>query len=361
MRPPSSVSIARRDGVGDGVALARRETVQHQLRDGASSGAVSCPASDFLLGERPLDLQRTRPAPRAAGAACCTGSPSSAAQERGVERDVADRCRRPRAAAPAGRCRALASASPAGTRAARSRRAASRRGTETRRRSAGAAGTRRRARAAHVGGQDGQAAVRLHALQQIADLDVGVAVVAVLDLAALAEQRIGLVEQQDRAAVLGGVEDAAQILLRLADVLADDLATGRCGRGRGAARRASTSAAMVLPVPLAPANSALMPEAAGCGGRSPSCRRRVRAGARARRSARSMSLLRLGQHEVVPRRRRLDALREIVQARPRAARGRRPTAAVRARLPLPRSRLSGRRRGDRARRCSLRELPAGSC
>ena len=76
----------------------------------------------------------------------------------------------------------------------------------------------------HVGRQDRQAAVRLHALQQVADLDVGVAVVAVLDLAALAEQRVGLVEEQDRAALLRRVEDPPQVLLRLADVLADDRA-----------------------------------------------------------------------------------------------------------------------------------------
>ena len=70
-----------------------------------------------------------------------------------------------------------------------------------------------------VGGQDGQAAVVLHALQQVVDLDVGVAVVAVLDLGALAEQRVGLVEEEDRAAPLGRVEDRAQVLLGLADVL----------------------------------------------------------------------------------------------------------------------------------------------
>ena len=38
-----------------------------------------------------------------------------------------------------------------------------------------------------VAGEDGQAAIGLHALQQVADFDVGVAVVAVLDLAALSK------------------------------------------------------------------------------------------------------------------------------------------------------------------------------
>src|SRR5262249_13073334 len=39
---------------------------------------------------------------------------------------------------------------------------------------------------------------------------------------ALAEEGVGLVEEQDGAALLGAVEDVAEILLRLADVLADD-------------------------------------------------------------------------------------------------------------------------------------------
>ena len=68
--------------------------------------------------------------------------------------------------------------------------------------------------------QDRQAAVRFHALQQIAHLDVGVAIVAVAHLAAFAEERIGLVEEQDRAAVLRGVEHPAQVLFGFADVLA---------------------------------------------------------------------------------------------------------------------------------------------
>ena len=73
-----------------------------------------------------------------------------------------------------------------------------------------------------VGRQDRQAAEILHALQQVIHFDIGVAVVAVLDLRALAEQGIGLVEEQDRAAALGGREDAAQVALGLADIFADD-------------------------------------------------------------------------------------------------------------------------------------------
>ena len=40
--------------------------------------------------------------------------------------------------------------------------------------------------------------IGLHPLQQVAHLDIGVAVVALLHLGALAEQRVRLVEEQDR-------------------------------------------------------------------------------------------------------------------------------------------------------------------
>src|SRR5437870_4799051 len=72
-----------------------------------------------------------------------------------------------------------------------------------------------------VGRQDGQPAVGLHALQQIADLDVRVAIVAIFHFAALAEEGIGLVKQQNHATLFSGVEDSAQVLLGLTDVLAD--------------------------------------------------------------------------------------------------------------------------------------------
>src|SRR5262249_45603168 len=44
----------------------------------------------------------------------------------------------------------------------------------------------------------------------------------VLHLRPLAEQRVGLVEEEDGVGGLGLVEDATEVLLRLADVLADD-------------------------------------------------------------------------------------------------------------------------------------------
>ena len=73
-----------------------------------------------------------------------------------------------------------------------------------------------------VGRQDHRAGVGLHALEQVGDLDVGVAVVGVRDLRALAEQRVGLVEEQDRVGPVGGAEDALEVLLGLPDVLRDD-------------------------------------------------------------------------------------------------------------------------------------------
>ena len=52
--------------------------------------------------------------------------------------------------------------------------------------------------AAEVRGEDDRARVGLHPLQQVRDLDVRVAVLGVRDLRALAEHRVGLVEEQDR-------------------------------------------------------------------------------------------------------------------------------------------------------------------
>ena len=58
--------------------------------------------------------------------------------------------------------------------------------------------------------QDRQSAVGFHALEQVIDLDVGIPVVAVLHLGSLAEEGVGLVEEEDRAAGLGRVEEPAR-------------------------------------------------------------------------------------------------------------------------------------------------------
>ena len=75
-----------------------------------------------------------------------------------------------------------------------------------------------------VRGQDHDAAEALDPLEQVVDLEVRVAIGRGLDLGrALREQRVGLVEQQQRVARLGGLEHLGQLLLRLADPLRDDL------------------------------------------------------------------------------------------------------------------------------------------
>ena len=75
---------------------------------------------------------------------------------------------------------------------------------------------------AQVRGQDRDAVEGLHALEQVGDLDVGVAVARVLDLGALAEERVGLVEEQHGVDPVGLGEDPVEVLLGLADVLVDD-------------------------------------------------------------------------------------------------------------------------------------------
>ena len=73
-----------------------------------------------------------------------------------------------------------------------------------------------------VGGEHGDAVELLHPLEQVVDLDVGEAVVGVIDLHPPPEQSVRLVEEQHHRCSLAGVEHLAQMLLGLADVLIDD-------------------------------------------------------------------------------------------------------------------------------------------
>ena len=50
---------------------------------------------------------------------------------------------------------------------------------------------------------------------------IGVAVVGVAHLLALAEDRVGLVEKEDDGDALGSAKDALQVLFRLSDILVD--------------------------------------------------------------------------------------------------------------------------------------------
>ncbi len=54
-------------------------------------------------------------------------------------------------------------------------------------------------RTLYISGQDSQSPIRLHSLQQVANLDVGVAIMAVFYLAPFAEKSVGFVEKQNRA------------------------------------------------------------------------------------------------------------------------------------------------------------------
>ena len=204
-------------------------------------------------------------------------------------------------------------------------------------------------RALHVGREDRQAAIGLHALQQVVDLDVGVAVVAVLHLAALAEQRVGLVEEQDRAAVLGRVEQAAQILLGLADVLADDRRQVDAVEVEPQLVARAPRPPSSCPVPLSPANSALMPRPRFIFWREAPALVDGRAlRAPGRRSAAAARSSASRQHEVVPGRLRLDA----------RAPGHRAAAACVAQAGVPqplvqRRRIASRRPARRARSRSI--------
>lgn len=75
---------------------------------------------------------------------------------------------------------------------------------------------------AFSGGEDRDAGVFLDFLEEIINLNVGVSVVAIMHLSALAKERIGFVEKEDSATLLRRIEDATQILLRLANVFRND-------------------------------------------------------------------------------------------------------------------------------------------
>ena len=121
-----------------------------------------------------------------------------------------------------------------------------------------------------VGGHEDDALVLLHPLEQIGHLGVGVFVLGVLYLAALAQQGVGLVEEQNHVAFLRLVKHLAQTLFRLADVLVHNLGQvhlielqpqpggqhlGRHGlaRARRAGQEDGDAPAIGIPPPEAPA------------------------------------------------------------------------------------------------------------
>src|SRR4051812_19060700 len=75
---------------------------------------------------------------------------------------------------------------------------------------------------AKVGCQDDDAVIFLHTLEQITDLDVGVTVVAIFHLRALTEQRVGLIEEENRVARAAFSKYLLQVLLGFAYIFANN-------------------------------------------------------------------------------------------------------------------------------------------
>ena len=74
-----------------------------------------------------------------------------------------------------------------------------------------------------VGGHDTHTVMFLHLLEQIGHLHIGVAVVGVLHLAALAEDGVAFVEEEHTVGPLGLGKYRLEVFLRFTDILADDL------------------------------------------------------------------------------------------------------------------------------------------
>ena len=72
-----------------------------------------------------------------------------------------------------------------------------------------------------VRGKNHDALVVLDPLRQVIGFEIGAAVVDVAHVRALAEERAGLVEQEDDVEPLGPFEGSPQVLFRLSAVLAD--------------------------------------------------------------------------------------------------------------------------------------------
>ena len=179
---------------------------------------------------------------------------------------------------------------------------------------------------AQVRRQDGQAVERLHPLQQVGDLDVGVAVARVAHLGALAEERVGLVEEQHAVDAVGLGEDPVEVLLGLADVLVDDRGEVDDVEVEAELAGDDLGATSSCPCPESPANSAVIAGAArGAAGRmSPLVEHDARGGAPARPARAAATPTSRRQDEVGPADARLDAAGEALQAggvlRPRAGR-----------------------------------------
>ena len=151
---------------------------------------------------------------------------------------------------------------------------------------------------AQVGREDGEPVEGLQALQQVGALDVGVAVVGVAHLAALAEDGVGLVEEQHGVDAAGLAKIRSRFFSVSPTYLSTTVARSTVYRSRPRSA-AMTSADMVLPVPESPANSAVTPcprpppaphpprRPAPCPGAGPERRARAAPGAPTAASTRS--------------------------------------------------------------------------
>ena len=146
---------------------------------------------------------------------------------------------------------------------------------------------------------------------------------AVLNLAAFAEERVGLVEEEDGAALLGRIEHPPQVLLGFTNVLADHLAeidavevelqlVGQhlCRHGLAGAAGPGEQRSDPQPSARAPRKAPIAIDA--------------RALPHVGREVSQDAPLRFGQHQVVPPGRRHNALGQVLDPRPRLAAARLP-------------------------------------
>ena len=109
-----------------------------------------------------------------------------------------------------------------------------------------------------VGRQNRHAIVGLHALQQIADLDICIAIMGITYFRALAEKSISLIKKENGVARLSLAEDTFQILFCFTYVLLTTPEKSILYRSSPSSP-AMISATIVLPVPGGPEKSAVMP------------------------------------------------------------------------------------------------------
>jgi len=103
-----------------------------------------------------------------------------------------------------------------------------------------------------IAGKDHSATISAGPLQQVVDLDVRVATVAVLDLGALSEQRIGLIEEQNRLPCATAESKTAERFFSVSPMYLLTSCAVSTRNTSAPSSRASSWAAMVLPAPPGP-------------------------------------------------------------------------------------------------------------